>query len=68
MHITLNGEHTHFPETLSLRQMLEGLQLDPDKIAVERNLEIIPHSAYEKTWLEEGDVIEIVHFIGGGHR
>lgn len=68
MHITLNGERTHFPESLSLRQMLEGLQLDPDKIAVERNLEIIPHSAYEETWLEESDVIEIVHFIGGGNR
>ena len=66
MHIILNGETTHFPNPVSIEQMLESLALDPRKIAVERNLEIVPHSAYSDVSIEEGDNIEIVHFIGGG--
>lgn len=66
MHITLNGKKTHFPSSLSIEQMLIQLELDPRKIAVEQNLEIIPHSAYGDILAEEGDIIEIVHFIGGG--
>lgn len=66
MHITLNGEETHFSSPLTLTAMLESLALDPRKIAVERNLQIVPHSAYSDTLIEDGDSIEIVHFIGGG--
>lgn len=66
MHITLNGEETHFPQPITLTAMLENLALDPRKIAVERNLQIVPHSVYSDTLIEDGDNIEIVHFIGGG--
>jgi thiamine biosynthesis protein ThiS len=46
--------------------LVAALDLDARKIAVERNLEIVPRSVYEVTPLNEGDHIEIVHFIGGG--
>jgi len=45
---------------------VESLGLDARKVAVERNLEIVPRSAYGRTPIAEGDRIEIVHFIGGG--
>jgi thiamine biosynthesis protein ThiS len=45
---------------------LSQLGLEGRKVAVERNLEIVPHSAYQDVMLEEGDRIEIVHFVGGG--
>jgi thiamine biosynthesis protein ThiS len=45
---------------------VETLGLDLRKVAVERNLEIVPRSIYAQTLLAEGDRIEIVHFIGGG--
>ncbi len=47
--------------------LLAGLGLDPAKIAVERNLEIVPRSQYGEVMVGEGDKLEIVHFIGGGN-
>jgi thiazole synthase len=64
--ITLNGETRRLDAPLSVRGLLESLGLDPAKIAVERNLEIVPRSAYDATPVCDGDRIEIVHFIGGG--
>ncbi len=64
--IILNGEKTSFSNALSIEAMLVQLSLDPRKIAVEQNMAIIPHSTYASTMISEGDVIEIVHFIGGG--
>ncbi len=64
--IQLNGEPREIPAGLSLRGLLETLALDPRKVAVERNLEIAPRSAYETIGVEPGDRLEIVHFVGGG--
>ncbi len=64
--ITVNGEEKNLPETQSVAVFLTGLGLDPAKVAVERNLEIVPKSTYEKVMLAAGDQLEIVHFIGGG--
>ncbi len=50
-----------------MRGLLESLGLDPAKIAVERNLEIVPRSTYGEVALAHGDRLEIVHFIGGGN-
>ena len=47
--------------------LLTELGLDPAKIAVERNLEIVPRSQYGAVMVGEGDKLEIVHFIGGGN-
>ena len=67
MQITLNGEARQLDEGVSVRALLVGLGLDPAKIAVERNLEIVPRSTYDQVALNEGDRLEIVHFIGGGN-
>jgi len=66
VNITLNGEARHLNGVLSIRDLLLSLDLDPRKIAVERNLEIVPRSKYEDVTVENGDKLEIVHFIGGG--
>ena len=65
--ITLNGEMRRLDAPLSVRGLLESLGLDPAKIAVERNLEIVPRSRYGDIALTQGDRLEIVHFIGGGN-
>jgi thiamine biosynthesis protein ThiS len=66
MQLTINGENRKFERDLSVSGLLEALRLEPRKIAVERNLEIVPKSLYGETALAEGDRIEIVHFVGGG--
>jgi thiamine biosynthesis protein ThiS len=66
MKLTLNGEHRAFPDTPDLAALVAALGLDPRKVAIERNLEIVPRSTYAQTALSDGDRIEIVHFIGGG--
>jgi thiazole synthase len=66
MRVTINGEPRDFPAPLPLLQLLETLGLDPRKIALERNLEIVPRSNYPQTEVSDGDQLEIVHFIGGG--
>jgi len=46
--------------------MINSLGLDPHRVAVERNLEIVPRSTFESVCVEDGDDYEIVHFVGGG--
>ena len=65
--ITLNGETRRLDQPTNVRGLLESLGLDPAKIAVERNLEIVPRSTYDQVAVGEGDRLEIVHFIGGGN-
>ncbi len=67
MLLTINGETREFQAPLSARQLLEQLGLDASKVALERNLEIVPRSAYGVAELADGDCLEIVHFIGGGN-
>lgn len=64
--IMLNGEPRRIDTSVSVRELLAALGLDPAKIAVERNLEIVPRSQYGEVMVREGDRLEIVHFIGGG--
>ena len=64
--LTLNGEARDYDPPLTLSALLALMRLDARKVAVERNEEIVPHSAYAETWLQPGDQLEIVHFIGGG--
>src|SRR5579862_9875865 len=65
--VTLNGEARALTAGLTVRSMLLSLGLDPAKIAVERNLQIVPRSTYDQVAVKEGDRFEIVHFIGGGN-
>ncbi|HTU56492.1 MAG TPA: sulfur carrier protein ThiS [Acetobacteraceae bacterium] len=64
--LTLNGEARTLPGLLSVAGLLAHLGLEARKVAIERNLEIVPRSRYGETWLAAGDRLEIVHFIGGG--
>ncbi|MBF0167011.1 MAG: sulfur carrier protein ThiS [Alphaproteobacteria bacterium] len=66
MQVTVNGERRDLAAPVSVTGFLAQLGLDARKVAVERNLEIVPKSAYEATEVQEGDRLEIVHFIGGG--
>ena len=66
MDITINGEQKRFQAPINIAGLLTVLELEPKKIAVERNLEIVPKSLYSQTALADGDRIEIVQFVGGG--
>ncbi len=63
--VTVNGEPRAFAAA-TVAAMVAELGLDLRKVAVERNLEIVPKSRFAETALADGDRIEIVHFIGGG--
>jgi sulfur carrier protein len=65
VHIIVNGEEKIVTE-MSLLQFLESLGIDPRRVALELNLEIVSKNAYETTVLRDGDRLEIVHFVGGG--
>ncbi len=67
MNVTLNGEARSVGAGLTVKSLLTSLGLDPAKIAVERNLQIVPRSTYDQVAVSDGDRFEIVHFIGGGN-
>ncbi|HEY1752508.1 MAG TPA: sulfur carrier protein ThiS [Caulobacteraceae bacterium] len=66
MRLTVNGEAREVSPATSIAALVTLLGLDRRKLAVERNLEIVPRSAFASTLLAEGDRIEIVAFVGGG--
>ena len=66
MRLQLNGEPREFDAPMTVASLVEKLGLDARKVAIERNLEIVPRSAYAATALGEGDRLEIVNFVGGG--
>ena len=66
MQLTINGEQRNFASPMAVEKLLGEIGLDPRKVAVERNLEIVPKSGYAGVALDDGDRLEIVHFIGGG--
>ena len=66
MNITLNGDVRAVPSGLSVDGLLRHLGIEQRKVAVERNLEIVPKSAVQATQIADGDRLEIVAFIGGG--
>ena len=66
MHLTINGEQKKFDPPMTVEQLLGEIGLDSRKVAVERNLEIVPKSNYAGISLDDGDRLEIIHFIGGG--
>ncbi len=66
MQLTINGETRTFSGLGDVAALVAALGLDTRKVAVERNLEIVPRSRYAATPVADGDRIEIVHFIGGG--
>jgi len=65
MEITVNG-NISIINKMSVIDYLRTLDIDPKRVAVELNLEILPKADYESTLLNDGDRIEIVQFVGGG--
>jgi thiazole synthase len=64
--LIVNGEPRRVPSGASIADLVRGLDLNPLKVAVERNGEIAPRSTLADVALADGDVLEIVHFVGGG--
>lgn len=65
MHLTVNGDPHEVPAETTVALLLEHLALK-GPVAVERNAEVVPRAEHITAKLEPGDVIEIVHFVGGG--
>ncbi len=64
--VAVNGEVMQVPQSSSLQDLVDRLQLTGKRIAVEVNLEIVPRSQHSDHLLQAGDRVEIVHAIGGG--
>lgn len=66
INVTVNGEQRRIAAGASIVAMLRDLGIDPARVAVERNLAIVPRSTLADIEVEDGDQYEIVHFVGGG--
>ena len=66
MKITLNGDPFSVAGPLTITDLLARLDIDPRRVAVERNIVVVKRAAYDTTQIVEGDEIEIVNFVGGG--
>jgi thiamine biosynthesis protein ThiS len=64
--ITLNGEAHELPGPLTVTELLERLQIDVRRVAVELNLNVVKRALFDGTMVREGDQVEIVNFVGGG--
>ncbi len=66
INVTVNGEARQIAGGGTIAAMLRELGIDPARVAVERNLAIVPKSTLDDIEVEDGDTFEIVHFVGGG--
>ena len=68
MTIILNGDPVDVTGPLTLAALLVQLSVDPRRVAVEHNLNVVKKADYETTEIKDGDQVEIVNFVGGGSR
>jgi thiamine biosynthesis protein ThiS len=66
IHVQVNGETKELPPGTSVRALLDHLGLNPGRVAIEYNLEILPKTKWDATQVAMGDRLEIVQFVGGG--
>jgi thiamine biosynthesis protein ThiS len=66
MKVTINGERREIPDGLNIIALLEHLGMSSGRVAIERNLDILPRACWQETQVESNDSFEIVHFVGGG--
>ena len=64
--ITLNGEQFELAQPVTVAALLEQLDIDPRRVAVEHNLAILKRQRFPEVLVGEGDRVEIVNFVGGG--
>jgi thiamine biosynthesis protein ThiS len=66
MNIRVNGEVREIPDGLTVEALLDYLGLASARVAIERNLDILPRTSWRDTQVQPNDSYEIVHFVGGG--
>lgn len=66
MRVTINGQCREIQEGLTVTALLELLGMPSERVAIERNLEILPRARWQATAIKPNDTFEIVHFVGGG--
>lgn len=66
MTVVINGERRDIPEGLTVDALIERLAMPLDRVALERNREILPRAQWKTTQVQSNDSFEIVHFVGGG--
>ena len=66
MKITINGELREIPDGLSVAALLQHLEMTAERVAIERNLDILPRAKWQATAVQPDDRFEIVHLVGGG--
>ncbi|HEY2931057.1 MAG TPA: sulfur carrier protein ThiS [Acidobacteriota bacterium] len=66
MQVTINGETTSVPDSVSIAELVGILDLKKERVAVELNRGIVSRKEWEEVLLKSGDKVEIVHFVGGG--
>ena len=66
--LEINGEAREVPERTNLHELLNHLSLAPERLAVELNGKVIRRPDWSDTLLNDGDQVEIVHFVGGGRE
>jgi sulfur carrier protein len=66
MTVTINGECREIPDGLNVIALLDHLGMSNGRVAIERNLDILPRARWQDTQVESNDSFEIVHFVGGG--
>jgi len=64
--ITINGERCESPEGLTVAALLQHIGMPAERVAIERNLDILPRARWLETKVQPNDSFEIVHFVGGG--
>ena len=64
--VVINGDHREIPAGLGVTELLGLLGLPEDRVAIERNREILPRASWPATVVQAGDHFEIVHLVGGG--
>lgn len=66
MTVTINGERREIPDGLNVAALLEHLGMAENRVAIERNRDILPRARWHETQIEANDALEIVQFVGGG--
>jgi thiamine biosynthesis protein ThiS len=66
MIVTINGDRREIPDGLNVAALLNHLGMSTGRVAVERNLDILPRTLWQGTPVQSNDSFEIVHFVGGG--
>ena len=66
MEVVVNGEERELPSGITVSRLLEMMKVAPERVVVEVNLTILKRAQHATAVLQEGDRVEIVHFVGGG--